>query len=53
MDEAMKASAIIDKKTEEYVESELLLEGSSGAALENIGTMDEDIVATDIPDQHH
>ena len=53
MDEAMKASAIIDKNTAEYVESEVLLEGCSGAAIENIGTMDEDIVATDIPDQHH
>ena len=53
MDEAMKASAILDKKTEEYVESEVILEGSSGTALENIGTMDEYIAATDIPDQHH
>ena len=53
MDESMKASAIIDKNTAEYVESEVLLEGCSGAAIENIGTMDEDVAATAIPDQHH
>ena len=36
MDESLKSAAVPDKQNEEYVESELLIEGASGADSQKI-----------------
>ena len=53
MDEAIKYSAIPDQENESSVESEVLPEGASSSASENVGTMDEDLAADSIHDQHN
>ena len=40
-------------RNEASVESELLLEGASGAASENVGTMNESVAAAAITGQHN
>ena len=53
MYEAMKAGAVPDKHTEEYVEAELLPEVASGASSANVLEMDEDISVAAVPDQQN
>ena len=53
MNESVKTPAIPDQYNGAYVEAEVLPEGYSGAASEDVGKMDEAVAAVAIPDQHN
>ena len=50
-EEVMKPAAVPDHHNEESIESEVLLEETSGEDSENFGTMDEYVAADAVPDQ--
>ena len=53
MGKAVKAAVVPDRQTEEYVEAQVLPEGSSGADSANIGTKDKDSSAATVPYQQN
>ena len=53
IDKAVKSSEFSDKQNEKSVEAELLIEGASGAASSNVGTMDEAVSDAAVPDQQN
>ena len=53
MDKYVKTAAVPDKTTEEYIEAGVLPGGDSSADYENVGTMDEYIGVSAVPDQQN
>ena len=53
IDEAVKYAAVPDKYTEEHAEAEVLPERASGAYDVNIGTIDEYVSSTVVPDKQN
>ena len=53
MDESVKNPAIPDQQNGSYVEAEVLPEGYSGAASEDVGKMYEAVAAVAITDEHN